>query len=182
MQDWQSLFRNGLQYAVQGDTFWEPCLDSMLQDQAPFGLHLAVLVEPYLRYILEGKKTVESRFSERRISPYGNVQRHDVILLKRSGGPILGLCQVSSRWYYELDPQSWHEIRTEFSQMLCAQDPEFWSQRESAEFATLMSLRNVLKIRPIKYSKNDRRGWVVLKRGREQAHENNFNLFRGKDR
>ena len=181
MQDWRSLFRNSLQHAVQGNAFWEPCLDFMLEDQEPFGLHLAVLVEPYLRYILEGKKTVESRFSERRIAPYGNVQRHDVILLKRSGGPILGLCQVSNRWYYQLDPKSWNEIRTEFSQMLCAQDPEFWRQRERAEFATLMSLRNVLKIRPINYSKNDRRGWVVLNPGREQTNENNFNLFRGKD-
>lgn len=153
----------------------------MIQDKAPFGLHLAVLVEPYLRYILEGKKTVESRFSERRIAPYGNVQRDDVILLKRSGGPILGLCQVSNRWYYELDPPSWNEIRIEFSKMLCAQDPEFWRQRASAEFATLISLRNVLKIQPIKYSKNDRRGWVVMKPGRKQAHENDLDLFRRKD-
>lgn len=166
VQDWKSLFRNGLQHAVKGDSFWEPCLDSMLQKQTSFGLHLAVLVEPYLRYILEGRKTIESRFSSRRIAPYGNVQSDDVILLKRTGGPVLGLCQISNRWYYELDPQSWNEIRTEFSQMLCVQDPAFWKQRESAEFATLMTLRNVLKIQPIKYSKNDRRGWVVLKPSR----------------
>jgi len=163
VQDWQSLFRNGLQGTVRGDAFWEPCLNSILQDQAPFGLHLAVLIEPYLKYILEGKKTVESRFSKNRIAPYGNIQKHDVILLKRSGGPIVGVCQVSNVWYYQLEPKSWQEIRDEFTQMLCAQDPEFWSQRESAEFATLMSLRNVFKIQPTKFSKKDRRGWVVLK-------------------
>ena len=93
----------------------------------------------------------------------------------------MGLCQVSNRWYYELDPPSWNEIRIEFSKMLCAQDPEFWRQRASAEFATLISLRNVLKIQPIKYSKNDRRGWVVMKPGRKQAHENDLDLFRRKD-
>jgi hypothetical protein len=182
MQGWKSLFKNSLQHAVKGDVFWKPFLESMLQDQAPFGIHLAVLLEPYLKYILEGRKTVESRFSERRIAPYGDVHRHDVILLKRSGGPILGLCQVSNIWYYQLDPESWREIRAEFSQMLCAENPEFWSQRRGAEFATLMSLRNVLKIQPIKYSKNDRRGWVVLKRNEEQRHDINYNLFRGKDR
>ena len=167
MQNWRLFFRNGLQGAVQGDLFWEPCLNSMIEGLAPFGLHLAILVEPYLKYILDGKKTVESRFSERRIAPYGRVQKDDIILLKRSGGPIVGLCQVANIWYYQLDPESWQEIRNEFTQMLCAQDPAFWEQRENAEFATLMRLRNVHEITPIKYSKSDRRGWVVLRPGGE---------------
>ena len=167
VKDWRAIIRNGLQNAVKGHTFWESYIDSMVQGPAPFGLHLAVLVEPYLRYILEGKKTVESRFSERRVAPYGSVRREDVILLKRSGGPIVGLCRASDIWYYELDPRSWREIRAGFSQMLCAQDPDFWSQRKSAEFATLIRLTNVLKISPFKYAKSDRRGWVVLKPGGE---------------
>ena len=85
MQDWQTLIKNGLQDSVKGHSFWESCLDSMVQGKTSYGLHLAVFLEPYLRYILEGKKTVESRFSGRRIAPYGNVQCDDVILLKRSG-------------------------------------------------------------------------------------------------
>ena len=163
MEDWQAVFRNGLQSAVKGHSFWEPYLEAMMQGLATSGLHLAIFIDPYLRYILEGKKTVESRFSERRVAPYGSVKREDVILLKRSGGPIVGLCRASDIWYYELDPESWREIRTGFSQMLCAQDPDFWSQRKSAEFATLIRLTNVVKIQPFKYSKRDRRGWVVLK-------------------
>lgn len=167
VEDWRALFINGLQGAVKSHTFWDPYLDSIMQGPFASGLHLAVLVEPYLSYILDGKKTVESRFSERRIAPYGSVRRDDVILLKRSGGPIVGLCRASDIWYYELDPRSWREIRTGFSQMLCAQDPNFWSQRKSAEFATLIRLTNVLKISPFKYAKSDRRGWVVLKPGGE---------------
>jgi len=167
VEDWQAVFRNGLQSAVKGHTFWEPYLESMIKGPATSGLHLAILVEPYLRYILEGKKTVESRFSERRVAPYGSVNKDDVILLKRAGGPIVGLCRASDIWYYELDPKSWKEIRTGFSQMLCAQDPDFWSQRKSAEFATLIRLTNVLKIPPFRYSKTDRRSWVVLKPGGE---------------
>lgn len=167
MQNWQSFLKNNLQYAVKGDSFWEPCLNSILEGLAPFGLHIAILVEPYLKYILDGKKTVESRFSERRIAPYGSVQREDVILLKRSSGPIVGLCQVADIWYYQLNPKSWQEIRNDFSRMLCAQDPAFWRQRESAEFATLMRLRNVIEITPIKYPKSDRRGWIVLRLSEE---------------
>ena len=160
---WESILKHDLQDAVQGDAYWKSILDSMASGRVRFGLHLAVMVQPYLKYIIEGKKTVESRFSERRIAPYGNVNIDDIILLKKTGGPIVGICQISNIWYYPLDTRSWQKIRSEFYQMLCAQDPEFWNQRKSARFATLMSLKNVLNILPVRYSKKDRRGWVVLK-------------------
>jgi hypothetical protein len=40
------------------------------------------MVEPYLGYILEGKKTIESRFSKPLIPPYRRVALGDVVLLK----------------------------------------------------------------------------------------------------
>jgi len=64
------------------------------------GIHLAVLVEPYLSLILDGKKTIESRFSINRHAPFEQVQRGDVLILKRSSGPIEGLCTVSDAWFY----------------------------------------------------------------------------------
>lgn len=161
MQSWYSLMVE-LREAVKKDPFWEPYLNSATRNPAAFGIHLAVLVEPYLQYILDGKKTVESRFSINRIAPYGEVQKDDILLLKRSGGPIIAICQVGQVWFYELNPQSWDEIRDEFTQMLCAQDPEFWNSRRRASYATLMRVRKVKAIDPIKYIKRDRRGWVVL--------------------
>lgn len=158
--DWSSTLAQ-VKEAVKGDPFWEPYLATSKNDYR-LSFHLAIFVEPYLQYILDGKKTVESRFSVHRIPPFGHVQRNDVLLLKRSGGPITGLCQAGEVWYYELDPRSWKHIRQEFTQMLCAQDPEFWTAREHATFATLISLKNVRLIDPIKYLKQDRRGWVVL--------------------
>lgn len=161
MQSWYSLVVE-LREAVKRDPFWEPYLNSAIRNPAAFGIHLAILVEPYLQYILDGKKTVESRFSINRIAPYGEVQRDDILLLKRSGGPITAICQVGQVWFYELNPQSWDEIREEFTQMLCAQDPEFWISRRRASYATLMRLRQVKAIKPVKYIKRDRRGWLVL--------------------
>ncbi|MEB3885519.1 ASCH domain-containing protein [Lyngbya sp. CCY1209] len=158
---------------VQGDNFWENYLKQLMsQDAVPFSLHLAIFVEPYLQFVLEGKKTVESRFSTRRFAPYNKVQKGDVVLLKRSSGPILGICQISYVWFYELDPQSWHTIRQEFSQALCAQDPEFWKAREAASYATLMRVNNVKAIEPIKFTKRDRRGWVVLHKSSGQLELN----------
>jgi len=153
-----------LRLSVKGDPFWEAYLRSASKTENTSIFHIAIMVEPYLQYVLDGKKTVESRFSVHRIPPYGCVSRGDILLLKKSGGPITGICQASDVWYYELDPNSWQEIRRNFTEMLCAQDPAFWSTRNRASFATLIRLKNVSAINPVKYSKLDRRGWVTLKK------------------
>src|SRR5437867_3058449 len=108
---------------VKGDPYWESHLT-----EVPFiGVHLAIFVEPYLSFLLEGRKTVESRFSTNRIAPYEKVDRGDLILLKRSGGPILGLCEVGDVWFYRLDPKTWTDIKHKFTYSLCIQDSSFWS-------------------------------------------------------
>lgn len=151
--------------AVSGDPFWEKYLGRIISDNsAPYSLHLAIMVEPFLQFVLSGRKTIESRFSVHRCAPYGYVEKGDVILLKRTGGPIVGLCQVSHRWLYQLDPESWNFIREKFTEALCANSSDFWKERERALFATLMRVCHVRPIIPIKFEKRDRRGWVVLHR------------------
>jgi dephospho-CoA kinase len=154
-----------VQSIVQGDPFWEGYLRHVVTlSTAQCSFHLAILVEPYLQFILEGRKTVESRFSMRRCAPYECVQRGDIVFLKRSSGPIVGLCQIADAWFYRLDPDSWNMIRKEFTQALCAQDPDFWQVRRHATFATLMRLQHVRTLSPLSYTKRDRRGWVILQR------------------
>lgn len=153
-----------LKSAVKGDLFWENYLSPLSEQAAfPFALHLGVFVEPYLQFILEGKKTVESRFATRRFAPYNQVEKGDVLLLKQSCGPIVGICQITHCWFYQLDPESWETIQRDFTQVLCAQDPDFWQQRQAACYATLMRIQFVKAIEPIPFAKRDRRGWVILK-------------------
>ena len=155
--------------AVEGDVFWSSYLDQNVTLQPPsISVHLAVLLEPFLQHVLEGTKTVESRFSVRQAAPYGRVKAGDVLLLKRVGGPVVGMCEVANVWQYDVDPESLSELRSEFAAALCAQDPEFWDERSSASFATLMRLRNVRLLPPIRVEKRDRRGWVVLRRRSQQ--------------
>src|SRR5437867_4139305 len=86
-QPFETLLR-----AVKGHAFWEARLRGLCTDKrTAFSLHLAVLLEPYLGYVLEGRKTVESRFSAVRCPPYRRVQSGDVVLLKSSGGPVEGI-------------------------------------------------------------------------------------------
>ena len=52
--------------AVAQNSFWKEYFDDQVIQSPPLvSVHLAVLFEPYLQYVLDGKKTIESRFSVR---------------------------------------------------------------------------------------------------------------------
>lgn len=149
--------------AVRGDAFWEDYLDCIASQHClPFSVHLAVTREPFLEFVLEGRKTVESRFSMNRCAPFGRVEQGDVILLKETGGPIVGLCQVRRTWFYSLDSRSREIIRERFAKAMCAESASFWKERQEKLFATLIHINRVRIINPIKFQKQDRRGWVIL--------------------
>jgi hypothetical protein len=156
-------FENELRQAVKGDSFWESYIDNLKNQDCLYNLHLAILVEPYLTFILEGKKTIESRFASVKCAPYGSVKKGDIVLLKKSGGPIVGLCLVGQAWFYKLDELSLRMIQSEFSKALCALTPDFWEERKNKSYASLMRINNVKTINPIIFNKRDRRGWVILK-------------------
>jgi hypothetical protein len=160
---WIPKLIKNLRLHLDDDDLWSKRIDEISSRPQGFGLHLAVFVEPYLQYIFEGKKTVESRFGVHRCPPFGYVREGDVLLLKKSGGPITGVCSVGQVWFYRLDVHSWRKIKQEFSSSLCAQDPEFWNQRRAASYATLMLIKDVRPITPFEISKKDRRGWVTLR-------------------
>lgn len=164
MEAWRQYLTTEIMPLVAGNQYWFNRINDVLFDRESTGIHLAIFVEPYLTYILDGKKTVESRFGKKKQSPYGAVATGDILLLKKSGGAVIGLCEVSDVWFYALDRYSWKKLREEFTVSLCAQDPEFWQQRKLASFATLMQIKSVLSIKPVSYPKTDRRGWVVLRR------------------
>lgn len=164
----KSLFKK-LQTLVDENMYWRDFLNSFESwNEFPHGIHLAIFVEPYLTYVLEGKKTVESRFSVNRSPPYKKVNSGDILLLKLSGGPIVGICQVTNVWSYELEPKSWKLIKKEFTNALCAQDPDFWKDRKYACYATLMKIKKPITFEPFEVEKRDRRGWVVLRSKDEQ--------------
>ena len=75
---------------------------------------------------------------------------------------MVGLSRVTQAWFYQLDARSWALIREQFARALRAQDPGFWEARWSASYATLMQVRDVIRIDPVAWPKRSRQGWVVL--------------------
>ena len=162
MSTWQVSCLAHLKKVFAANSSWKNYLKTNGYECGQPGLHLAVCVEPYLSFMLNGKKTVESRFSSVRCSPFRKVSKGDVILLKKAGGPVVGLCRVEGAWFYELDPDTFNDIRRDFSQAICPDGPDFWRSREHASFATLLSISDVERIVPFSVEKRDRRGWVTF--------------------
>jgi hypothetical protein len=157
---------SSLRQALKNNPFWAGKLARGCT--ADFTLHLAVLREPYLGFILEGKKTVETRFAKRPCPPFNRVSKGDVILLKRTPGDVLGVCIVEEAWFYRLDPKSLAFIKSKFGKAICPADSSFWEERKEASVATLILIGKITAIEPMKIEKRDRRGWVVFNGAEQQ--------------
>lgn len=46
-------------------------------------VHLGIFIKPHLIYILDGKKTVESRFSKNKIAPYNQMTKNGIVIVKK---------------------------------------------------------------------------------------------------
>jgi hypothetical protein len=132
-------------------------------------IHLAILREPYLGFVLDGSKWIESRFSLNRIPPFGRVGERDVLVLKASSGPVVAMAYVDRADSWEWlagEKDHWMLLRVH-SEGICA-DADFWTRRQGDRYATLMWLKHVRKLDPIHVTKRDQRAWVIL---REQQTE-----------
>jgi len=151
-----------LRSAMRCNPQWSEWSRSLSTGDGNVGIHIAVLIEPYLRFILDGSKTVESRFSRNGCAPFERVTAGDVVLLKRSSGPIVGACTISDVWCYRLSPGKLGEIRQRFGDAI-QPGIGFWEERADAAFATLMRVVDVRALPDVYIPKRDRRGWVVLR-------------------
>lgn len=77
----------------------------MQTDEGLKSIHIAIMVEPFLSYVLNGKKTIESRINKTKSAPYGKVSRGDIVFLKRSGGFIVGMFRASDVCYISIESE-----------------------------------------------------------------------------
>jgi len=166
LSDWGVRAVEHLQHELRRDHRWSKTLAPALEPSRK--VHLAVFVEPFLAYVLEGKKSIESRFSTRQCAPFRRVSIGDIVLLKEASGPVRGVCEVAKTWFFDLDSMPLAEVRERFAVDICATDDDFWRARDKADYATLLKLRSVRKVTPLRCPKRDRRGWVVLSNTQKQ--------------
>jgi len=124
--------------------------------------HLAILKKPYLEAILDGSKTIESRFTMTRRAHFGRVLAGDKLFLKESSGPVRAVATASVVKNFEnLTPQQIIEIKLQYNHHIRGSD-EYWRSKADCRFGFLVWLKDVEPIEPVRIRKRDWRGWVVL--------------------
>ena len=154
---------------VQDDSQWNQYLaDCTTFGPARSSLHLAVFVEPYLSLLMAGAKTIESRFSQNLVPPFNLIWPGDLVLLKRSGGEVVGIGHVGKVKYLRRSDTSWNDLRRTYEKQLCVTDDDFWERVSDAWFASLIWFDQLKQLPAIECDKQDRRGWVIIKHATDQ--------------
>ncbi|MEI6144486.1 MAG: ASCH domain-containing protein [Candidatus Berkelbacteria bacterium] len=124
--------------------------------------HIAIFVGSAIEDIFVGKKTIESRFSQNRVLPYGEVAKDDIILLKKSGGDILGQVTVDNVLYYDkLNQKSIEVLKKEYFNQIAVRE-NFWQSKKNSKYGTLIFLKNPKRfVFPLQFKKKDRRPWLI---------------------
>lgn len=125
-------------------------------------LHLGVFTEPYLTYMLDGKKTIESRFSKNKIMPYNQISKDDIVIVKKSSGNIVAYFTIKEVLFFNLNQTSIDEIKTKYNKQLCV-DESFWVSKSNSNYATLIIIDEIVKINPFRIDKKGMQTWIKLK-------------------
>lgn len=123
-------------------------------------IHLGVFSEPYLTYMLEGKKTIESRFSKNKIAPYNQITKDDVVIIKKSGGDVLVYFTIKDVLFFDLKTVSIKEIKSKYNKQLCV-DESFWVSKKSSNYATLIFIDKLFKLKPFHINKRGMQTWII---------------------
>lgn len=131
--------------------------------------HLAIFNPSAIKQIFSGKKKVESRFSQKKIAPFGFVSSSDLVYIKPPGKEVVGQFFVKKVVYFDgLEESDWQMIEKKFGPKLGlgekSETDKFFKIHQNAHYATIIYIDRVEQFitSPIKISKKDLRGWVVL--------------------
>lgn len=128
-------------------------------------MHIAILQAPYLDLIAKGLKTIESRFTKRKVTPYGRIAAQDLVLLKNVGQPITHYFFVDDFRTIDLSQTPIEEVRRKYADGICAQDEDdFWLIKAPSRYATLVEIGEHGSLPPVLVDKKDQRAWVTFSR------------------
>ena len=125
--------------------------------------HLAVFTDDMIALIFQGRKTIDCRLSIKKIPPFGVIQAHDTVFIKRSGGKVVGQFVAERVIFFDnLTSAMINDVKNLYGDAIQAPDL-FWQRREEAKYATLIFITEVQpSLMPISVQKHDRRPWILV--------------------
>jgi len=126
-------------------------------------LHLAVFTKGYITKIFRGQKSVDGRFSKVKCAPFGQIKKGDLVLMKQSGGKVVGFFIAGQIDEYDnpnpikltkLIKTNWNDL---------AIDQKFWNLKKSSKYFTFIKIQKPTKFRiPVIIKKRNLAGWIAL--------------------
>jgi hypothetical protein len=115
----------------------------------------------FLDLIVQGSKTVESRFHRQRRDPLFSVNDGDLIVFRQSGRPAAHAAWVREAHFIDLAKTCIDEVRSRWQRPIGAADDEFWAARRDARWVSLFEISPAWCLpEPVELRKRDRRAWV----------------------
>jgi len=101
-------------------------------------IHVAIIAPEYLRAILAGRKTVESRLTLTRREPFGRVRVGERLYFKASGGGF-GVTAVATHVEHReaMTPADVRIIRRSLGRFILGTDA-YWRVKRASRYATLI--------------------------------------------
>jgi len=124
-------------------------------------LHLGIFAEPYLSLMLNGEKTIESRFSKRKMLPYDKITKDDIVIVKKSCGDVVGFFTIKDIKFFDLDITDIASIKNTYNKELCVSD-NFWIEKQNSKYATLIFIKEMHLLKPFKIHKKGMSTWLKL--------------------
>jgi len=161
MQSVQQLHDRLLSLALNARELSLSELSALCADVAP-ATHLAVMRQPFLDCVVDGRKTIESRLTRNRVAPFGLVAPGDAIVFKLAGGPLRGAAVVDA--VRSIGPVQWPvlaaAVREMYSELMMTDD---WLElKQGSHYGSFLRLATPIKLPSVTIAKTDRRPWVTL--------------------
>jgi predicted transcriptional regulator len=117
--------------------------------------HVAILAGKWglLGKILDGRKTIESRWYVHRTNPWNNISAGDVVYFKESGKPVEAKADVEKVLFFEnLDDEKIKMVIGKYGERIgiSLDNSEFYSGKN---YCILVFLKNVKKVEPFQVDK-----------------------------
>ncbi len=125
--------------------------------------HVAIVGRDVAPALLSGLKRIETRFYRHQRTPWGEVTRGDTVYFKLSGGPVLGVAQVSAvKQVMALTPAGVGALRRRFNAHICA-PASYWAARRRSRFGILIWFGSLGRpAGAVDVPRQYGSGWVVL--------------------
>jgi ASC-1-like (ASCH) protein len=127
--------------------------------------HLAIMKKSWnlTQKILDGKKTIESRWYVTRRAPYDRIKAGDIVYFKDSGGPVSVSAQVSDvKQFSDLTPSKVRGILEEFADQDGIEKEKigyFSDMFKDKKYCMLIFLKNPKSTKPFEI---DKKGYGIM--------------------